>query len=91
MVVLPSLCCYGIGAVFAFYFVLPLIFGYLINYSGDVAQVALSADISGVAVDKIKSRQNFSINFIYPCINIIIHTLQEAKMKASKQEKELID
>ena len=43
MVVLPSLCCYGIGAVFAFYFVLPLIFSYLIHYSGDVAQVALSA------------------------------------------------
>ena len=43
MVVLPSLCCYGIGAVFAFYFVLPLIFGYLISYSGNIAQVALSA------------------------------------------------
>lgn len=43
MVVLPSLCCYGIGAVFAFYFVLPLIFSYLIHYSGDIAQVALSA------------------------------------------------
>jgi sec-independent protein translocase protein TatC len=43
MVVIPSICCYGAGTVFAYYFVLPLIFGYLIHYSGDIAQVALSA------------------------------------------------
>ncbi|MHC1600546.1 MAG: twin-arginine translocase subunit TatC [Candidatus Methanospirareceae archaeon] len=43
MVVIPSLFCYVVGAAFAYYFVLPLIFGYLINYSGDIAQVALSA------------------------------------------------
>jgi sec-independent protein translocase protein TatC len=43
MVFIPSLFCYGVGAVFAYYFVLPLIFSYLITYSGDIAQVALSA------------------------------------------------
>ncbi|MBE0517393.1 MAG: twin-arginine translocase subunit TatC [Methanophagales archaeon] len=43
MVVIPSLCCYGLGAVFAYLFVLPMIFGYLIAYSGDIARVALSA------------------------------------------------
>ena len=43
MVVIPSLCSYGVGAVFAYYFILPLIFGYLIAYSGEIAQVALSA------------------------------------------------
>lgn len=43
MVTIPSLCCYGLGAVFAYLFVLPLIFHYLIAYSGDIAQVALSA------------------------------------------------
>lgn len=43
MVVIPSLFCYSVGAVFAYYFVLPLIFSYLITYSGDIAQVALSA------------------------------------------------
>lgn len=42
-VAIPSLCCYAVGAVFAYYFVLPLIFGYLIDYSGDIAQVALSS------------------------------------------------
>jgi len=43
MVVIPSLCCYGIGTAFAYLFVLPLIFGYLIAYSGEIAQIALSA------------------------------------------------
>lgn len=43
MVVIPSLCSYGVGALFAYLFVLPLIFSYLIGYSGDIAQVALSA------------------------------------------------
>ncbi|MDI6810214.1 MAG: twin-arginine translocase subunit TatC [archaeon] len=43
MVTIPSLCCYGLGAVFAYLFVLPLIFSYLIAYSGDIARVALSA------------------------------------------------
>ncbi|RZN44028.1 MAG: twin-arginine translocase subunit TatC [Methanophagales archaeon ANME-1-THS] len=43
MVVIPSLCCYSIGTVFAYLFVLPLILDYLITYSGDIAQVALSA------------------------------------------------
>ncbi len=43
MVAIPSLCCYGIGTVFAYLFVLPLILDYLITYSGDIAQVALSA------------------------------------------------
>lgn len=42
MVVIPSLCCYGIGTLFAYLFVLPLIFSYLIAYSGDIAQVAFS-------------------------------------------------
>ena len=43
MVFVPSLCCYWIGAVFAYLFVLPMIFSYLIAYSGDIAAVALSA------------------------------------------------
>lgn len=43
MVVIPSLFSYGVGAVFAYLFVLPMIFGYLIAYSGDIARVALSA------------------------------------------------
>ena len=43
MVAIPSLVCYGVGVVFAYYFVLPMIFSYLISYSGDIAQVALSA------------------------------------------------
>jgi sec-independent protein translocase protein TatC len=43
MVVIPSLCCYGIGALFAYLFVLPLIFRDLIAYSGEIAQIALSA------------------------------------------------
>lgn len=42
MTVIPSLCSYGIGALFAYLFVLPVIFGYLIAYSGDIAQVAYS-------------------------------------------------
>ena len=41
MVVIPSICCYGVGTVFAYYFVLPMIFRYLIGYSGDVAQLSL--------------------------------------------------
>lgn len=43
MVVIPSLCSYGVGALFAYYFVLPLIFRYLIAYTGTVAEVAFSA------------------------------------------------
>lgn len=43
MVVIPSICSYVLGAVFAYLFVLPAIFSYLIAYSGDIAQVALSA------------------------------------------------
>ena len=43
LVVIPSLCLYGVGAFFAYYFVLPLVFGYLIAYSGEIAKVALSA------------------------------------------------
>lgn len=43
MVVIPSLCLYGVGALFAYLFVLPLVFGYLIAYSGEIAKVALSA------------------------------------------------
>lgn len=42
MVVIPSLCSYGIGALFAYFFILPVIFNYLIAYSGDIAQVAFS-------------------------------------------------
>jgi sec-independent protein translocase protein TatC len=45
MVVIPSLCCYGIGALFAYFFVLPLIFRYLIAYTGTVAEVAFSAKV----------------------------------------------
>jgi sec-independent protein translocase protein TatC len=43
MVVIPSLCLYGVGAFFAYFFVLPLVFSYLIAYSGEIAKVALSA------------------------------------------------
>lgn len=43
LVVIPSLCLYGLGALFAYYFALPLVFGYLIAYSGEIAKVALSA------------------------------------------------
>ncbi len=43
MVVIPSLCCYGVGAFFAYFFALPLVFSYLIAYSGEIAKVALSA------------------------------------------------
>ena len=43
MVVIPSLCSYGVGAFFSYYFVLPPVFEYLIAYSGDIAGVALSA------------------------------------------------
>jgi sec-independent protein translocase protein TatC len=42
MVTIPSLCCYGLGVIFAYLFVLPYIFSYLISYSGDIAQVAFS-------------------------------------------------
>jgi sec-independent protein translocase protein TatC len=43
LVVIPSLCLYGLGAFFAYYFVLPPLFGYFIAYSADVAKVAFSA------------------------------------------------
>lgn len=43
LVVIPSLCLYGLGAFFAYYFVLPPLFGYFVLYSGDVARVAFSA------------------------------------------------
>lgn len=43
LVVIPSLCLYGVGALFAYYFALPLVFGYLIAYSGEIAEIALSA------------------------------------------------
>jgi len=43
MVVVPSLVSYGLGALFAYLFVLPMIFRYLIAYSGTVAEVAFSA------------------------------------------------
>lgn len=43
LVVIPSLCLYGVGAFFAYFFVLPLVFSYLIAYSGEIAKVALSA------------------------------------------------
>ncbi len=43
MAVIPSLFSYALGALFVYLFVLPLIFRYLIAYSGDIAQVALSA------------------------------------------------
>jgi sec-independent protein translocase protein TatC len=42
MVTIPALCCYGLGVIFAYLFVLPYIFSYLISYSGDIAQVAFS-------------------------------------------------
>ena len=41
-VVIPSICCYALGAAFAYLFVLPWIISYLISYSGDIAAVALS-------------------------------------------------
>jgi len=43
LVVIPSLCLYGVGALFAYYFILPLVFDYLIAYSGEIAVVRLSA------------------------------------------------
>jgi sec-independent protein translocase protein TatC len=43
MVTIPSLCSYGLGALFAYLFVLPWVFSYLIAYSSDIAQVVLSA------------------------------------------------
>ncbi len=43
LVVIPSVCCYVLGAAFAYLFVLPYIINYLITYSGDVAAVAFSA------------------------------------------------
>jgi len=43
LVVIPSLCLYGVGALFAYYFALPLVFGYIIAYSGEIAEIALSA------------------------------------------------
>jgi sec-independent protein translocase protein TatC len=42
-VVIPSLLLYVVGAFFAYFFVLPLVFSYLIAYSGEIAKVALSA------------------------------------------------
>jgi sec-independent protein translocase protein TatC len=42
MVAIPSLCCYGLGVIFAYLVVLPHIFSYLISYSGDIARVAFS-------------------------------------------------
>ena len=39
----PSLCSYALGAFFAHHLVLPLVFSYLITYSGEVAQAAFSA------------------------------------------------
>jgi sec-independent protein translocase protein TatC len=42
LVAIPSLCCYGLGVIFAYLFVLPYIFSYLISYSGEIAQVAFS-------------------------------------------------
>ncbi len=43
LVVIPSLCCYGVGVFFAYFFVLPLVFNYIIAYSGEIAKVALSS------------------------------------------------
>jgi sec-independent protein translocase protein TatC len=43
LVVIPSLCLYGLGAFFGYYFVLPQLFSYLIAYSGDIARIAFSA------------------------------------------------
>ncbi len=43
IVVIPSLCLYGLGAFFAYYIVLPRVFDYIIAYSGEVALVRLSA------------------------------------------------
>lgn len=43
LVVIPSLCLYGVGAFFAYFFALPLVFSYIIAYSGEIAKVALSA------------------------------------------------
>jgi len=43
VVTIPSLCCYGLGALFAYLFVLPWVFSYLIAYSSGIAQAVLSA------------------------------------------------
>ena len=66
MVAIPSLFCYGVGVVFAYYFVLPMIFSYLINYSGDIAQVALSAKriFSLILYTSVGSGLIFQIPFV---------------------------
>jgi len=43
-VVIPSLLLYVVGAFFAYFFVLPWLFSYLIAYSGGIAKVAYSAN-----------------------------------------------
>ena len=44
LVVIPSLLLYVVGAFFAYFFVLPWLFSYLIAYSGNIAKVAFSAN-----------------------------------------------
>jgi len=69
MVVIPSLCCYGVGALFAYYFVLPLIFRYLIAYTGTVAEVAFSAKLIFSTI--LYAGLGFGLIFQIPLIMIL--------------------
>jgi sec-independent protein translocase protein TatC len=66
LVVIPSLCLYGLGAFFAYYFVLPPLFGYFIAYSVDVAKVAFSA--KSVFITTMYTAVGFGLIFQIPLI-----------------------
>jgi sec-independent protein translocase protein TatC len=66
LVVIPSLCLYGLGAFFAYYFVLPPLFGYFIAYSVDVAKVAFSA--KSVFTTTMYTAVGFGLIFQIPLI-----------------------
>ena len=66
LVVIPSLCLYGFGAFFAYYFVLPPLFGYFIAYSVDVAKVAFSA--KSVFTTTMYTAVGFGLIFQIPLI-----------------------
>jgi len=66
LVVIPSLCLYGLGAFFAYYFVLPPLFGYFIAYSVDVAKVAFSA--KSVFTTTLYTAVGFGLIFQIPLI-----------------------
>jgi sec-independent protein translocase protein TatC len=69
MVVIPSLCCYAVGMVFAYFFVLPLIFSYLIEYSGNIATVALSSKRIFSLI--LQTGVGFGLIFLIPFIMVL--------------------